>query len=92
MSECERMRLENMRKRQDMLKMLNMDEDKEDIAELAPKKVSQKVDYGVGEKSSRLKRIANTALTNGASAPSEKAGRVRSPAWVGRWWAAGGEA
>ena len=86
------MRLENMRKRQDMLKMLNMDEDKEDIAELAPKKVSQKVDYGVGEKSSRLKRIANTALTNGASAPSEKAGRVRSPAWVGWWWAAGGEA
>ena len=59
-----------------------MDEDKEEMTELAPKKVSQKVDYGVREKSSRLKRIANTALTNGVSAPSEKAGRVRSPAWV----------
>ena len=71
---------------------LNLDEDKEEMTELAPKKVSQKVDYGVREKSSRLKRIANTALTNGVSAPSEKAGRVRSPGWVGWWWAAGGEA
>ena len=71
---------------------LNLDEDKEEMTELAPKKVSQKVDYGVREKSSRLKRFANTALTNGARAPSEKAGRVRSPAWVGWWWAAGGEA
>ena len=93
LSDYERMRLENMRERQAMLEMLNMDEDKEDMTELALKKVSQKVDYGVREKSSRLKRIADTALTNGAGAPSVTAGRVRrSPAWVGCWWAAGGEA
>ena len=64
LSEYEKMRLENMRERQAMLEMLSMEEEKEELRALVPKRESKKVDYGVREKSSRLKRKADSLHVN----------------------------
>ena len=96
LSEYEKMRLENMRERQAMLEMLSMEEEKEELKALVPKRESKKVDYGVREKSSRLKRKADSRAMQEKQAGSDEwtggMGRTRhSPLWVGRWWVAGAE-
>ena len=94
LSEYEKMRLENMRERQAMLEMLSMEEEKEELRALVPKRESKKVDYGVREKSSRLKRKADSRAMQGKQVSDEWTGMGRtrhSPLWVGRWWVAGGE-
>ena len=55
---------------------------------------ARKIDYGVREKSSRLKRKADCLAMRGKQAPEEWSGTGRtrhSPLWVGRWWAPGAE-
>ena len=94
LSEYEKMRLENMRERQAMLEMLSMEEEKEELRALVPKRESKKVDYGVREKSSRLKRKADSRAMQGKQESEEWTGMGRtrhSPLWVGRWWVAGAE-
>merc|ERR1719239_1567585 len=94
LSEYEKMRLENMRERQAMLEMLSMEEDKEELRAMVPKRESRKIDYGVREKSSRLKRKADSLAMQGKQVPEDWTGMGRtrhSPLWVGRWWVAGAE-
>ena len=94
MSEYEKMRLENMRERQAMLDMLSMEDEKQDLKDSLPKREARKIDYGVREKSSRLKRKADCLAMRGKQAPEEWSGigKTRhSPLWVGRWWAPGAE-
>ena len=94
LSEYEKMRLENMRERQAMLEMLSMEDEKEELRALVPKRESKKVDYGVREKSSRLKRKADSRAMQGKQASDEWTGMGRtrhSPLWVGRWWMPGAE-
>jgi len=87
LSQYERMRLSNMRERQMMVEMLNFSEDKEAMNELAPDKKSYKPkDYGVREKSSRIKRkveedVGKKDVEGGAG----KGGKRQSPNWVGIW-------
>jgi len=85
LSQYESMRLANMRERQMMVDMLNFNEDKDELSKLAPeKRVTKKVDYGVREKSSRIKRKADEEV--GTKGKDEgKTGKRQSPRWVGMW-------
>jgi len=86
LSEYERMRLGNMRERQMMVEMLNFDEDKEELNKMAPKKTNKPRDFGVREKSSRIKRkVEEDVGKNDIGVGDGKGGNRQSPSWVGIW-------
>ena len=91
LSEYERMRLENMRERQAMLDMLNIEEDKEEAMAGLPARASRKIDYGVRDKSARIRRQVEKGGA-GWGELGEEGGVRHSPPWVGRWWVAGCQA
>jgi len=86
LSEYEQMRLKNMRERQEMVEMLNFNEDKEELEMLAPKRIVKPKDYGVREKSSRIKRkVEEEVDKSDIGVGNGKGGKRQSPSWVGIW-------
>eukprot|EP00092_Neocalanus_flemingeri_P022791 GFUD01024712.1.p1 GENE.GFUD01024712.1~~GFUD01024712.1.p1 ORF type:complete len:926 (+),score=251.18 GFUD01024712.1:44-2821(+) len=80
LSDYEKMRLKNLRERQAMLEMLNIEEDKKALRHLTPSRISMPIDYGTRDKSTRIKKTAETFVPQASNMQKRK-----SPNWVGAW-------